>query len=47
MCDISVNKCVYSVHPVYDLYASDENMETSYISLRKCLTKVTKSITVI
>ena len=25
MCDISVNKCVYSVHPIYDLYASDEN----------------------
>ena len=23
--NILVNKCVYSVHPVYDLYASDEN----------------------
>ena len=23
--NILVNKCVFSVHPVYDLYASDEN----------------------
>ena len=25
MIKITINKCVYSVHPVYDLYASDEN----------------------
>ena len=25
MSKIEINKCVYSVHPIYDLYASDEN----------------------
>ena len=25
MSEIKINKCVYSVHPIYDLYASDEN----------------------
>ena len=25
MTTITINKCVYSVHPIYDLYASDEN----------------------
>ena len=25
MSKIIINECVYNVHPVYDLYASDEN----------------------
>ena len=25
MTTITINNCVYSVHPIYDLYASDEN----------------------
>ena len=25
MSKIEISKCVYSVHPIYDLYASDEN----------------------
>ena len=25
MSDIEINNCVYKVHPVYNLYASDEN----------------------
>ena len=25
MCDIEINNSVYKVHPVYNLYASDEN----------------------
>ena len=25
MSEIEINQCVYNVHPVYDLYASDEN----------------------
>ena len=27
-----MNKCVYSVHPIYDLYASDENGNVIHIS---------------
>ena len=24
MSNISVNKCVYHIHPIYDIYASDK-----------------------
>ena len=41
MSKIEVNKCVYSVHPVYDLYASDENGNIKHI-LKKIPTKGNK-----
>ena len=41
MSKIIVDKCVYSVHPVYDLYASDENGNIIHI-LKKIQTKGNK-----
>ena len=41
MSKIEVNKCVYSVHPVNDLYASDENGNIIHI-LKKIPTKGNK-----
>ena len=41
MSKIKVDKCVYSVHPVYDLYASDENGNIIHI-LKKIPTKGNK-----
>ena len=42
MSKIGINKCVYYVHPVYDLYASDENGNIIHI-IRKVLHKGNKT----
>ena len=42
MSDISVNECVYSVHPIYDLYASDKNGNVINI-IKKVPNKGTKN----
>ena len=41
MSKIEINQCVYSVHPVYDLYASDENRNIIHI-IKKIPTKGNK-----
>ena len=42
MSKIEINQCVYSVHPVYDLYASDENGNIIHI-IKKIPTKGNKN----
>ena len=42
MSEIKINKCVYSVHPIYDLYASDENGNVINI-IKKVPNKGTKN----
>ena len=43
MSKIEINQCVYNVHPVYDLYASDENGNIIHI-IKKVPTKGVKNI---
>ena len=42
MTKIIINECVYNVHPVYDLYASDENGNIIHI-IKKIPTKGNKT----
>ena len=42
MSKIEINQCVYSVHPIYDLYASDENGNIIHI-IKKIPTKGNKT----
>ena len=44
MSNISINDCVYRIHPVYNLYAANENGELIHIS-RKIPTKGVKNHT--
>lgn len=42
MSDIQINECVYTVHPIYDLYAADKNGEIIKIVKKKYLRKEKK-----